>query len=88
MDNFKCINSTFTAEQRQKIKFLPEKGKIYELLEIIPSGLSTRPEGFVFKELPNPNLPDGTRVSFRPSRFVPVDKVDIDSILEAEHFTK
>lgn len=73
LDKFKCINDTFTSEQTAKILYLPKKGEVYTLIEICKTPIPSKPEGYIFQELPNDDLPDGTKISFRPSRFVPVD---------------
>lgn len=82
MDQYICINDTFTGEQRNKIPFLPKKDLIYTLQEIVDSGHPSRPEGFIFEELPNPPLKDGYRVNFRPSRFRPLDKININNLIK------
>lgn len=87
MDSYKCINDTFTAMQRRGFKELPVKGKIYTLREIVNSPIDNK-EGWLFEELSNPRHPNGQEYSFRPSRFVPVDKVDIDSLIEEDVMSK
>lgn len=83
MDNYRCINDVFGSHARSIFKSLPVKGKIYTLKEIVNSSIDGK-EGWTFEELPNPKHPNGQEYSFRPSRFVPVDKVDVDSLIEAD----
>lgn len=81
MDQFKCINAVFSEKQKQLFKKLPVKNGIYTLKEIVVSSIDGK-EGYVFEELPNPKHKNGQEFSFRPSRFVPVEDVTIDSLIE------
>jgi hypothetical protein len=73
MDEYLCINDVFTAEQKRGFENLPVKGETYTLKEEVKSTIDNK-IGLVFYELPNPSHPNGQEYSFRPSRFVKVDK--------------
>ena len=73
MDEYLCINDVFTAEQKRGFENLPVKGETYTLKEEVKSAIDNK-IGLVFYELPNPSHPNGQEYSFRPNRFVKVDK--------------
>jgi hypothetical protein len=73
MDEYLCINDVFTAEQKRGFENLPVKGETYTLKEEVKSAIDNK-IGLVFYELPNPSHPNGQEYSFRPGRFVKVDK--------------
>lgn len=68
-----CINDVFTAQQKAGFENLPVKGETYTLKEEVKSLIDGK-IGYVFYELPNPQHPNGQEYSFRPSRFVKIEK--------------
>jgi hypothetical protein len=74
MENqFICINDVFTAQQKKLFRNLPIKGELYTLKEEVVSSIDGK-KGYVFYELENDCHPNGQEYSFRPSRFVPLEK--------------
>ncbi len=78
MNDYTCINDVFTTQQKEIFESLPVKGEKYTLKEEVVSSIDGK-KGFIFYELPNPCHPNGQEFSFRPSRFVKVDKTHITS---------
>lgn len=86
MKEYLCINDVFTSTQKSLFENLPVKGETYTLKEEVVSTIDGK-KGLVFYELENPKHPNGQEFSFRPSRFVPVEKtgVALKEVME-EHY--